>query len=437
MSVHPAIRLSGVSKRYRIYDRPEDRLKQMLWRGRREFFREFEAVKPLDLTVYKGQTVGIVGCNGSGKSTLLQMVCGTLAPTQGVVDVQGRISALLELGAGFNPEFSGRENIYLNAAILGLSEQETTERYDDIVAFSGLDAQHLEQPVATYSSGMYVRLAFAVAIAVDPDILVVDEALAVGDEAFQRKCFARIHDLQERGATILFVSHAAQTVVELCSHAILMDRGEKICEGEPKDIITGYHRLIFAPQEKREAIREELKQGRIAAQVSAIADSGDASANERLQSESRMEYEADGGYISNSHICTLEGEETSIVKTGGRYRLRYQVTYDKDAVQPKYGMLIKTKRGINLGGAVALELAQAGFTAKAGQVVDVDFMFDSPLRPGHYFINCGTTRKQGDEDVFVHRIIDALQIKVVDETKNQAIEPAGNIDLNIQCRLIA
>lgn len=437
MSAMAAIRLSGVGKRYRIYDRPEDRLKQMLWRGKRVYFREFEAVKPLDLTVHKGQTVGIVGCNGSGKSTLLQMVCGTLAPTQGQVEVQGRISALLELGAGFNPAFTGRENIFLNAAILGLSEEETRARYEDIVAFSGLDVRHLEQAVSTYSSGMYVRLAFAVAIAVDPDILVVDEALAVGDEAFQRKCFARIHDLQEKGATILFVSHAAQTVVELCSHAILMDQGEKICEGEPKDIITGYHRLIFAPHEKRDAIREELKQGRIAAQSTAIAAAGDASSGDNLQSESRMEYEAHGGYISNIAIETMDGQHTSIIQTGGRYRLRYRVTYSDEAIEPKYGMLIKTKRGINLGGAVALELAQAGFTARTGQVVDVEFMFDSPLRPGHYFINCGTTRKSGDDDVFVHRIIDALQIKVVDNRKTQAIEPAGNIDLNIQCRLIA
>lgn len=429
-----AIKLNRVGKTYRIYNRPEDRLKQMLMRGFRTYFREFKALQGVDLTVHKGETVGLIGRNGSGKSTLLQIVCGTLAPTEGEMEVNGRISALLELGAGFNPEFSGRENIYLNASILGLSRQETDERYEDIVAFSGLDELHLQQPVKTYSSGMYVRLAFSVAIAIRPDILVVDEALAVGDEGFQRKCYARIKDMQEEGTTILFVSHAAQTVIELCDRAILFDEGEKICEGEPKDIITGYHRMIFAPREKRKSIREELQNNKLA-----LTDNTDGTADfdSGMLSESRLEYEKHGGEIKCIMLTDLNDDPINILQTGKRYKLKYEVHYKQDARTPKFGMLIKTKRGINLGGAVATRLAENKKNIEAGNIVQVAFEFECPFRPGHYFINCGATKEEGGEDIFIHRIIDALQFKVVDATEKTYIEPAGTIDLNIEARLVA
>ena len=424
-----AIQLSHIGKTYRIYNRPQDRLKQMLVRSRRQYFREFEALHDVSLSIRKGETVGLVGRNGSGKSTLLQMVCGTLAPTSGEVVVRGRISALLELGAGFNPEFSGRENVFLNAAILGLSTADTQARYDEIVAFSGLDAHHLEQPVKTYSSGMYVRLAFAVAVAVEPDILVVDEALAVGDEAFQRKCFARIRELQEKGTTILFVSHAAQTVIELCDRAVLFDDGEMLCDGESKEVIESYHRLIFSPAEQRNAIREEIKKGSMMAQPAATLH------DPALRSESRMEYQPSGGRISNERITTPNGAPVNVLQTGERYCFRYRVSYEAPAALPKFGMLIKTKRGIHLGGAVAGELALQGRNMKAGESVELCFSFDCPLRPGSYFLNCGATRRDGDEDVFVHRIVDALQFKVMDSRGTSAVEPAGVLDLAVEAQI--
>src|SRR5262245_22220073 len=206
-----AIRIRDVDKHYLIFARPEDRLKQMLvprlqrlaCRAQSRYYRDFAALTGVSFDIKRGETVGIVGRNGSGKSTLLQIVCGTLRPTHGTVEVNGRIAALLELGAGFNPEFTGRENVYLNAAILGLSRAEIDERFQSIADFADI-GEFIEQPVKTYSSGMYVRLAFATAINVDPDILVVDEALAVGDEAFQRKCYARIEAIKEKGGTILF-----------------------------------------------------------------------------------------------------------------------------------------------------------------------------------------------------------------------------------------
>lgn len=436
MSDSSVIRLHQIGKTYRIYDKPEDRLKQMFLRGFRTYFREFYALQHIELTIRKGETVALVGCNGSGKSTLLQIICGTLTPTAGMMDVSGRISALLELGAGFNPDFSGKENIFLNAAILGLSKEETERRYEEIVTFSGLEPMHLQQPVKTYSSGMYVRLAFAVAVAVEPDILVVDEALAVGDEGFQRKCYARLRDLQAKGTTILFVSHAAQTVIDLCDRAVLMDHGEILQDGAPKAVIASYHRLLFASDARRQGIREAIKSGDLTASLesdgatdlSAIHDEG-------MISESRIEYEKHGGEIRNIRLTDQQGNSVNWLQSGGRYQLRYTLYLTEDAVEPRFGMLIKTKRGFDVGGAAANHFSQTGKTLPAGQVIEVCFNFDCPLRPGHYFANCGAMRREGDREHFIHRIVDALQFKVSDERILKEIEPAGIIDLNVEAEI--
>lgn len=222
------------------------------------YYKEFWALKDVSFEVKKGETVGIIGRNGSGKSTLLQMICGTLSPTGGSVETRGRIAALLELGSGFNPEFTGRKNVYMNAAVLGLSPEEVDARFDDIAACADI-GQFIEQPVKTYSSGMVVRLAFAVAINVEPEILIVDEALSVGDELFQRKCFSRIETIKNNGATILFVSHSGGTIVELCDRAVLMDSGEKLAVGVPKQIVGHYQKLLYAPADKHESIREQIR----------------------------------------------------------------------------------------------------------------------------------------------------------------------------------
>ena len=220
----PAIVLNNLGKCYHIYDTPRDRLLQMLFRGRRQYFREFWALHEVNLQIMPGEVVGIVGSNGAGKSTLLQLVCGTLAPTTGDISVKGRVAALLELGAGFNPEFSGRENVYMSAAVTGLSQQEVNARFEEIVDFSGL-RDFIDQPVKTYSSGMYMRLAFSVATSVDPNILVIDEALSVGDGGFARKSFDRIMQLKERGATILFCSHSLYQVEAFCERALWLEKG--------------------------------------------------------------------------------------------------------------------------------------------------------------------------------------------------------------------
>lgn len=234
-----AIEVVGLGKRYEIYDRPYQRLLQTILRGRRTFYRDFWALHDVSLTVRRGETVGLVGRNGSGKSTLLQLVAGTLHPTTGTVRTHGRIAALLELGSGFNPEFSGRENVFLNGAILGITRRQMSEVISDIEAFAEI-GDFIDQPVKTYSSGMIVRLAFAVSVHVMPEILIVDEALAVGDTAFQSKCLARIREMQRAGVAILLVSHAPNTVIEFCDRAAYLDRGRLVALGSCRDILEMY-----------------------------------------------------------------------------------------------------------------------------------------------------------------------------------------------------
>lgn len=254
-----AIRVQDLSKNYQIYDAPRDRLKQfllpriqrLLRRGQRRYFNEFYALKDVSFNLLKGETVGIIGVNGSGKSTLLQVICGTLAPSCGTVETHGRIAALLELGSGFNPEFTGRENVFMNAAILGFSKKETEERFNDIAAFADI-GEFIEQPVKMYSSGMVVRLAFAVNIVSQPDIMVVDEALAVGDMNFQAKCMTALTRIQEKGATILFVSHDVGAVRSLCSRCIYLEKGAIKAIGKASEVAELYVR------DMREEMNEDI-----------------------------------------------------------------------------------------------------------------------------------------------------------------------------------
>ena len=363
MSSEVAIRARGVSKCYAIFKRPEDRLKQMLSFGRRKYYREFWAVRNIDLDVHRGETIGIVGRNGSGKSTLLQIICGTLAPTAGELTVNGRIAALLELGAGFSPEFTGRENVFMNASILGLAREEIERRYDSIAAFADIGS-FVDQPVKTYSSGMSARLAFAVAINVDPDILVVDEALSVGDEAFQRKCFARIAQIKERGGTILFVSHSAGTVVELCDRAVLIDSGERLLTCVPKRVIALYQKLIYAPPDCIDEIREEVRAlGGLEIEVDpaitelpteavsvlrAIEDA--AYYDEGLCPASTIEYASLGARISDVRIEDLDGRRVNVLVHRHRYRYCYTVDFDRMCFGVRFGMLLKTISGFEVTG---------------------------------------------------------------------------------------
>jgi ABC-type polysaccharide/polyol phosphate transport system ATPase subunit len=255
MSSDLAISIRNVSKAYQIYDRPHDRLKQMLFGSRRKYHEEFWALHDINFDVRKGETVGIVGRNGSGKSTLLQIICGTVTPTQGSVEKQGRVSALLELGSGFNTEFTGRENVYLNGSILGLNKEEIDNRFDRIAGFADI-GDFIDSPVKHYSSGMFARLAFSVAIHVDPEILIVDEILSVGDAAFQRRCLSKFYEIRESGCTILFVSHDQYQVKSVCQRALYLEQGRQKLFGPAGSVIDEY----IVDMEAKEAAREVLSQ---------------------------------------------------------------------------------------------------------------------------------------------------------------------------------
>lgn len=245
----PAIQVKNLSKCYQLYNKPSDRLKQFLWRGKKQFFREFWALNDINFEVMPGEVLGIVGRNGAGKSTLLQLLCGTLNPSFGEVKVNGRVAALLELGSGFNPEFSGRENVFMNGAILGLTQDEISARFDDIVAFSGI-GDFIDQPVKTYSSGMFVRLAFSVATSVYPDILIIDEALSVGDGAFSHKSFNRIMQLKEQGTTILFCSHNLFQVDALCNKVLWINNGKNQAFGMANEVLPIYSNSLESSNEQ-------------------------------------------------------------------------------------------------------------------------------------------------------------------------------------------
>lgn len=266
-----AIEVCGLSKCYQIYSKPSDRLKQMLWRGRRKYYQEFWALKDVSFKIKKGETVGVIGRNGSGKSTLLQMICGTLHPTDGEVKVHGRVAALLELGAGFNPEFSGVENVYMAASLYGLGKDEVDQRFDAIAAFADI-GEHIHQPVKTYSSGMFARLAFSVAVHVEPDILVVDEALSVGDARFVAKSMKRIKRLQDSGATILFVSHDVGSVRALCEQAIWLHAGNLFDLGAVFPVTGRFTEYLF----ENGASDDVPKSGEDATEVTSFANADNA-----------------------------------------------------------------------------------------------------------------------------------------------------------------
>lgn len=250
-----AISVRNLTKTYRLFGHPGDRIKQFFSLGLKQYHREFTALKDVSFDIKKGETVGIIGRNGSGKSTLLQLVCGILKPTSGTVVVQGRVSALLELGAGFNPEFTGRENVYFQGALLGSTQAQMEERFDDIAAFADI-GEFIDQPVRTYSSGMFVRLAFAVATSVSPNVLIVDEALGVGDTAFQHKCRIRMREMAEAGATLLVVSHDRTTITGLCDHCMLLDQGSIVMSGLPADVFDYYHALLATKKTGQLASRQ-------------------------------------------------------------------------------------------------------------------------------------------------------------------------------------
>ena len=425
----------NLGKSYSIYKRPQDRLKQSIFprlqqitgQPVRRYFREFWALRDVSFDVKKGETVGIIGRNGSGKSTLLQLICNTLHPTSGTVLTQGRIAAILELGSGFNPEFNGRENVYLNGAILGLSREEIDARFDDIAAFADI-GDFIEQPVKMYSSGMVIRLAFAVQAMVDPDILVVDEALAVGDEKFRRKCFARFEELRNRGTSILYVSHSAAQIVELCERVLLLEHGERLLYGRPLQVVRAYQTLIYAPFiEQPELVkRYQLADKAGLDEPNNLEDlpenetlpvnKGDGLIDSELVPESMQIYPIQGAEIRQFRILNMEGHPANLLKPKQEYQFEVSGQFLQDVEKVYFGIHIRAINGAGLTGQRYPLNGKFIEHVKAGESFRITYGFKMVMLPGTYFVSGGVW--SANEPNCLHRIMDAMMFRILPDKKS-------------------
>lgn len=416
----------GLGKRYHIYDKPHHRLLQGVFRGRRNYFREFWALRGIDLSVRRGESVGIIGRNGSGKSTLLRLICGIFPPTEGEVRVTGRVAALLELGAGFNPEFTGRDNVYLKASLLGLSHDEIDRRYDQILAFAEIGA-FIDQPVKTYSSGMFMRLAFAVSVCSSPDILIVDEALGVGDAYFQNKCSKRIAEIREDGCTLLFVTHSVDSLSQLCDRGIVLDQGHKLFDGDVKPAISQYLRLVFGSHGGTTASPAANRP----MQASSNAPREDLSdpaerALHWLRGEPGHGFQSRPGYharedrvgtglaeVADFAFAGLEAQPP-LFKPGERAQLFVRYAFHQPLERLVFGMQLRNARGMLLYSTNSFVLNGQLESAEAGSERIVGFDFDVALLPGCYHLTLGVSRfdEQGMEIEALDRRIDAVVLTV-------------------------
>ncbi|OIR10713.1 teichoic acids export ATP-binding protein TagH [mine drainage metagenome] len=420
------IRVSNLSKCYQIYEAPRDRLKQFILprlsrlagRAPKQYFREFWALTDVSFEIRKGETVGIIGRNGSGKSTLLQMICGTLNPTSGVIQTNGRIAALLELGSGFNPEFTGRENVYMNASVLGLSNEEVDTRFNDIVAFADI-GDFIEQPVKTYSSGMMVRLAFAVIAHVDADILVVDEALAVGDAFFTQKCMRFLRGFMENG-TVLFVSHDSGSVKNLCTSAIWLEKGHQRLNGSPEEVCNAY-----LEKSLQDVYGEKFTLGKIGDQPREIL-----AAHKTIKNKTIIDYKTKA--LSNGNLLLATGWKTgmaevvsvSMVKVenstspefegGERVRVVIRAKAIGALSSPILGFILKDRLGQELFGENTVPATHGGHSlVGAGQEFEAEFVFRLPmLQNGEYMMMVSLADGDTLNHVQHHYLHDAMLITV-------------------------
>jgi ABC-type polysaccharide/polyol phosphate transport system ATPase subunit len=370
-----AISVSGVSKAYRIYEKPQDRLKQMLWKGKRIYHDEFWALRDINFEVRKGETVGIVGRNGSGKSTLLQIICGTVTPTEGIVHKNGRLSALLELGSGFNPEFTGRENVYLNGSILGLSNDEMDQRFDTIAGFADI-GQFIDSPVKHYSSGMFARLAFSVAIHVDPEILIVDEILAVGDAGFQRRCLSKFYDIREKGCSILFVSHDQYQVKSVCQRALYLNKGMQRIFGSAGRVIDTY----IADMESLEMESAPTSESYLSSDMDKVTEDRQASEN---QSDLANSSETIGNELPTSPSMPNEVDDLRKFPVGSDQAPFPFLIDSVKLLSPQDSEVDE----ISTGDEVKLVMTYRSLTARPPE--NISFVFNLYRHDGLYV--CGTT----------------------------------------------
>ncbi len=411
MSSKIAISVAGVSKRYEMYAQPRDRLLQFMSLGKRQYFKEFWALRDVSFSIAQGETVGILGRNGSGKSTLLQIIAGTLSPSSGAIHTKGVLTALLELGSGFNPEFTGRENIYLNGTILGFSKNQMDERFDAIASFADI-GEHLDQPIKTYSSGMSVRLAFAVQACVSPQVLIVDEALSVGDEKFQRKCFDYIERLREDGCSILLVTHSTATVEKFCQRGILLHKGEIHGIGPAKEIVDQYHALLYS-DEKAYLRYQNTKQSIEGVQKGLNHSPTQSQAADPSSSESSSTPPGIRAVTTNWDVVDSENKVSEQFKTGDVLKIRVIVDVLNPVSEIQAGVLFRTVEGVSAFGTSTLYHKKNYNKAKPGDRLKFEFEIQADLCPGSYFITLAIAEAISHGDMlYLDRKTDVIVIQI-------------------------
>lgn len=426
-----AIQIENVTKTYTVYNKPVDRLYDLILNGSNRG-RQINALDSVSMNIPRGKTIGLIGHNGSGKSTLLQIIAGTLRATNGTIHVSGKIAALLELGSGFNPEFSGHENVVLNGTLMGLSRDEINQRMESIIDFADI-GEFIDQPVKTYSSGMFLRLAFAAAVHTDPDILIVDEALAVGDARFQNKCFRKFKEFQEAGKTILFVSHTTELLVRHCDYAYLLNKGKMVFEGTPKDVVNEYHDQLFGKKEI--IVKKAVSGGR--------TDNKLWGNEEENFKESRPdEDQCVKNLTYNIQEYRWGSREAEIVDyqivSDGRYNqveynsafpmsISLKIRFNKTVLRPVYGLTIKTTDGVIVYGSNSRDLGQPFIIKNQGDWSIVKFEFVPNLVQADYFISLGVAEDiPGEEPTPLDRRYDMIHVKLSHNTLS-----FGIVDLNM------
>ena len=420
-----AISVKDVTKVYRLYDRPIDRLKESLSVSHKSYHKDFFALNTISFAVEKGQTVGIIGTNGSRKSTILKIITGVLTPTSGQVEVKGKISALLELGAGFNMDYTGIENIYMNGTMMGYSKKEMDEKLQEILDFAEI-GDFVYQPVKTYSSGMFVRLAFALAINVEPEILIVDEALSVGDVFFQAKCYRRMEEIRKSGTTILMVTHDMGSIIKYCDKVVLLNKGEFIAEGSAGQMVDMYKKILAGKldslmeelQQERETVLNEVSQGAAEEEEISMSDFSagihDGLMKEQITiNENRTEYGDGRAEIYDLGLFDQRGNLTNLLLKGEMFTIREHIRFHASIESPIFTYTIKDKKGTELSGTNTMYEGTEIMPVKDGDEYKVEFKQKMTLQGGEYLLSMSCTGFEQGEHVVYHRLYDVANITVI------------------------
>lgn len=427
-----AITVSDVTKIYRLYEKPIDRLKETLSPTHKNYHRDFYALNGISFDVKKGETVGIIGTNGSGKSTILKIITGVLTPTSGSLKVNGVISALLELGAGFNMDYTGIENIYMNGTMMGFSRKEMDEKLEDILEFADI-GDFVYQPVKTYSSGMFVRLAFALAINVEPEILIVDEALSVGDVFFQAKCYRRMEEIRQNGTTILMVTHDMGAIIKYCDQVVVLNKGNFIAQGEPGKMVDLYKKILANQMDDLSELNDFSGEKAIS-RKEAAKDLPKGLMKEKLTvNPNRTEYGDKKAEIVDFGLLDERGNVTNLLLKGEYFSIRERIRFHGEIKTPIFTYTIKDKRGADLTGTNTMYEAADVKAVKSGDEYEVEFKQKMTLQGGEYLLSMSCTGFENGEHVVYHRLYDIVSITVISNKNTVGVydmEPEVSLELH-------